>query len=142
MCEKDFFSKVEKTLLEVIALNKENRDRLNEWEHYSPTNYLKEFCTVHLDIGRQVGKTTFITKHANENDAVVTFLNWRNDKGIKVFSSSEDIARLRSKKEHSYKNIFIDEPDFVFRRVAEYSEILEAFASKDYKNQTFILLGE
>jgi hypothetical protein len=64
----------QQTLKMLIALNKEHRLAFKEYQSfYPPLQFIMEFGTISLDIGRHVGKTKFIRENAKCNDLVLVY---------------------------------------------------------------------
>ena len=97
----------------LILLNKKNRNTTQNL--YSFSDYAQEYCTVKCDVGRQIGKSTYIKTHADDKSLVVM-----NNRMIKHFSiknrkfdlcSPSDLLNnshyLHKKK---YETIYVDEP--------------------------------
>jgi len=80
-----------------IALNLSNID------------FLREFCTVRIDLGRQFGKTSYIQKNARVGDLVVVW----NDTCRKHTPFRKDVTCITSNMPlplgNRYKTIWIDE---------------------------------
>lgn len=129
----------------LIETNKQFRKHLQDESKYSvsPLFYALEFCTIAVDIGRGVGKTTFIKNHAKRGDLVVTY-NF-NTKRIHYGMHTEyDVIapfELEKMKGKRYKNIYIDEPALVFEGDYEKKLDFYRFIIYDYDEQTFVLLG-
>ena len=58
----------EDLLDELIKFNQNNRKNKDLFDNES---YLREYCTVRLDIGRQIGKSSYIKNHIKDNDALI-----------------------------------------------------------------------
>jgi len=54
----------------LILLNKKNR--MSDLKKQSSSlNYLMSYCTVHVDIGRKIGKTSYIINNAKSTDLII-----------------------------------------------------------------------
>ena len=111
--------------------------------------YTLDFCTVRVDAGRGVGKTTYIKKHAGILDLVIVptrrlILNQygeTNDFDI-VSGDRFDFRRTGGR---DYRRIYIDEPSLVVENATGWiansvDDIIEMFTSPSIE-QTFVLLG-
>jgi hypothetical protein len=131
-----------------IKANKENR-KMAPWgkEYNSASQWLEDFCTIHIDTGRGVGKTQYIVNNLTDKDIVFVF-----SKNMKKMMEE----RLGCKKKNIFivddfinhrvsitdipENIYIDEP-FLCLRDVNLNEILRYFANPSIK-QTIIMLGK
>jgi hypothetical protein len=129
----------------LVSTNHERRrtiDPLIE-QALSPAQYLREFCTVHVNIGRCTGKTHYIQSRYDQGDFVV-------------------VANLHTKRyyqEEGYDNIgvwgmptrgflpnkkmnavYVDEPNLCFINEVELSRFYDVAAS--YNAHTIVMLGE
>lgn len=137
---------------EAIDFSEETR-KLNE-EHFNairqtmhPAAFAREFCTVHIDLGRQTGKTTYIQQHEALGDIIVTPTFAMKKYGLEdtlgeCFTASQIkderfLMQRRGKPAGRY--VFVDEPELI-TRICPLDRIYLAFATGDL-NQTFILLG-
>lgn len=115
-----------------------------------PAVFAREFCTVHLDVGRQVGKTTYIKERAVEGDVIISAsmerkLNAYRGARADVFAPYhlDNPHFLMSRRgRHRPSFIYVDEPDQVQRLCQGQSLriVYDAFASGQL-DQTFVLLG-
>jgi len=135
MLVDDFADLVDKA----IALNKANRKCGPSSAMFSPIAYAKQMCTVKLDIGRAVGKSTYIADHATAKDIIIVptlrhksmmYLYYK-DKNVVAYT---EILGYRTSKP-PYVNIYVDEIagidlDFIYNTFVD-STIA----------QTFIILG-
>lgn len=114
-----------------ISLNERlrNSDKILK-EHMSPLHYAHEFCTIHLNIGRQSGKTKYIIDNATETDLVIVQNHYhaidlkQNGCKAKVVGSTNFNYEL-SERNRGLKNltainrVFIDEPKLCFENVTK-----------------------
>lgn len=134
----------------LINNNKEIRREKNK-EFYSAAHYAREYCTIHLNIGRQSGKTTYIIENATKNDLIVVCNRAMHDyildqswhkqgraPTLNIFVASAHIDNLLGRE---FQTIYVDEPTHCFEKIKR-MKLYEATASKVVENQTFILLGE
>ena len=150
--------KYEALLTHLIELNKSNQNK-GHAVLFSKFNYLKEYCTVRLDIGRGVGKTNYIINNARQGDLVI--FNHRYpfesalredlfDKGVVVILYQKEtpsslltsvVRRLgQTGKYPRFERIWIDE--FSEFEKSDYpDEILALLISLQDKVPTLIGLG-
>ena len=112
--------------------------------------YTLDFCTVRVDAGRGVGKTTYIKNHAGILDLVIVpsrrlmlneFAEVMNDLDI-VSSDYFDFRRIGGR---DYRGIYIDEPSLVVensadRIISRVEDIIDILVNPSIE-QTFVLLG-
>ncbi len=120
----------------LVVLNRQNRQKYNKGDYVYDT-YIKNYCTVIVDIGRKTGKTHYIKQHVKSADAIIVLSNAMKDqyKGTKadVFSTGQ----IPAKKPSNHKIIYIDNATFMTKIM---NLIYEKFAAP-VEDQTFILLG-
>lgn len=131
----------------LIRINKDIRKgRADIKEELPIEQWAENFCTVHCNIGRMVGKSEYIKSRAKSGDLVVVY-----NKDIREFIVSPNgidcdvvtAAFLDNNKDSYlrakiYKNIFVDEPELVFSKIKK-KKFYKKLASN--LNQTFIFLG-
>lgn len=102
----------------------------------SHLHWLREFCTISINMGRAMGKTRYIRLHANSNDVIIS-RNLRccylNGVHFTVNSIKYDVI-----KGIYPENIWIDDAHLTND---EKTLIYRTFYRDDI-NQTFIFLGE
>lgn len=133
-----------KLLLELaIELNREKRNNLNPQiiAALPIYEYLREYGTIKLDIGRQTGKTSTVKAIADEDDLIIIGgglksqnVNYR-DGQCKATVIAEFPYGLNLAKR--YKRIYIEEPSFIHKNTMRE---MYTHLSKD-EFQTFILVG-
>ena len=124
-----------------IKENKRIRDLNYSAFHSLPhSQYLKQFCTIHIDIGRGVGKTTYITENATTNDLVI--VHSRNA-GCDIFKKRTYLGGILwgidGMNEVTLCNVnfvYVDEPSLL---MIDLDDVYHLFA---VHNPTFILLGK
>lgn len=113
----------------MISLNHSRRRSIDPVIEKSlgASNYLREFCTVHLNIGRCTGKTSFITSRATPEDAIIThnmatadYLRKQDNVWAKIFTAQSftrynDNLRGRILYEYSLEAVYVDEPKYTFK---------------------------
>lgn len=140
---------------DAIAFSKQNRMLYKEHfgsiqETMHAAAFAREFCTVHLDMGRRTGKTTYIKQHAGPDDVtIVMTAETRRREFVSVWGevfAAHEVAddrfwmSRRGKSLGSPSNIvYIDEPELVQRRCS-LDRIYQTFATGAF-DQTFVLLG-
>ena len=107
---------------------------------------LRDFYTIHIDIGRQTGKTNYIINNASYGDIVFvpnkTFFNIIRNKNesVNIFLDyrMDTINKIYNIK-YIY-TVYVDEPEIFFRNknILEFYSIFEFFESYP----RFILLGK
>ena len=127
-----------------IAANLANRKAGTDIaEFMGIANYLREFATVRIDIGRAVGKTKYIIDHARPWDIIVvpnrcTLDSCYRTSCCPVFVANGSYAfdRLRGRR-LAPRIIYVDEPGHIDQR--NLRELYHTFAA--HPDQTFVLLG-
>ena len=101
-------------------------------------NFAREFCTIHINIGRRTGKTEYIKRNATKTDVVVVASRQMREiySGVNVPVVSVDGIVDWSKGRRAVSTIYIDEPELMHKFVGIIYESLFRNA-----NQTFVLLG-
>jgi len=132
----------EDVVLEAIHLNLANRANIGP-PQAPPYMYMKEFGTVHINVGRQTGKTSFIKKFSESDDAVIV-CNWSMARTFAWQNSSPTIIcadSLSNFKNREFSTIWVDEPNLCFPTRMALNCLYETFATLNPK-QMFVLLGE
>lgn len=131
---------------QVIAFNKKvQKDHNDERQKYEPATFLRLFCTVRLDVGRQVGKTHFIANSATGENACVVrgyrekswMLERKNHSAELNMYTMEEFQKGKCAGK-SHKTLFVDEPALVFADVSE-TAFFEAAAAAEL--ETIVFLG-
>jgi len=104
-------------------------------------SYLKEFCTIRVDIGRRTGKTSYIIKRANENSLVIVCNQKEKNRLLGTLKNDTNIVTYSEVETHRFRGhnkvydfIFIDDIDAINLFL-----IYNTFG-KD-KSQTFVIFG-
>jgi len=129
---------------DLILLNVMRREIINEIKEQLPLNdYLKQFCTIRCDIGRQIGKTSYIKLHSDENSLVIVCdlqpvgcFEHSNTNVVTVTQIKN--GYLRGKR--LYTKIFIDEPSYVFKDISV-DVLYKELAAVSSSDTTIIQLG-
>ena len=131
-------------LKQLVDLNKQNRDdNRHNMEMFSPSEAVWEYGVVRLDIGRGVGKTTFIKNNATSKDLIITF----NRESQKTFGETpakvivSDVGEFLRALHYAevFETIYVDEPMLSFRQL----DIRDALKTFIYNyDQTIVILGK
>lgn len=128
----------------LIELNKRRRNPdlcINGLQYY-----LREYCTIKIDIGRQTGKSTYIGSNFKENDLIITynlnmcrlfkerFPNTQNN----IISFRSLINQIELYGEKTYDTIWIDEYSIINQKTN--IDVIYEYLGKN-ENQTFVFLG-
>jgi len=135
-----------------IALNIDMRTKLRlAPKTLSPANFAAEFCTVHVNVGRGSGKSSYILNRSQPGDSIVVpdtnmlkeFRLWdiggklgKTDRHVHIAAASTMMSAPKFAAKHS--TIWVDEPRHVERYVTLdrlYRELAIGY------EHTFILLG-
>lgn len=134
-----------------LAVNRDMRKAHVEHRQYlSATQYAREFCTVQLDIGRAVGKSTYIAQHAEPSDMVICSnynsmwhferitLGYRAKFELATLDNFRNPERFRGRRQSDLRRtIWIDDASYATER--DLAIIYETLAG--HPSQTFVLLG-
>lgn len=129
----------------LIQLNKERRaeDKVNRY-YMSPLQYLCEFCTIIVDIGRRAGKSEFIRERLDENSIVVCKPTWAarvyEGKEDRVVYCNYDYLVPDPIKDLYFDTVYIDEPYRVFLEFGKYRLFEWLLQGRD--ELTVVLLGK
>ncbi|MFZ2992500.1 MAG: hypothetical protein WA061_02180 [Microgenomates group bacterium] len=137
--------KLEDIVISAININKDNRKYMPEstFHSLSTVGYVLDFCTIHIDIGRQTGKTYFIQNYARSWDLII--VPNESLKRIYLMSTPSDLLVLTPEEVMGYKfetppeTIYFDEPKLCFKRVPK-EDLFYKFIKN--KNQTVVMLGQ
>lgn len=131
---------------ELIDTNKQYRKMFgdNNKQFLSPVFYAVDFCTVAVDIGRGVGKTTFIKNHANKNDLVIVSnpIAKKFSYGMNTEYKVITLDELDKSRGRRYETIYIDEPTAVFKGEPNSKFQMYQVLADPMMEQTFVLLGK
>lgn len=140
---------MDKIIYEAVLENKKNRENFKMGglsNAYSKTDWMREFCTIHLNIGRNTGKTRHITENAKEGDLVVC------REGTRLLIVDKAKERLSFYVPHISKHvygkifaecqiIFVDEPKQTLKPFVDIFEFYSKFMV-NFNEPVFIMLGE
>lgn len=138
--------KYDKLIDELIQLNISNRNRMKEYvKSVSAIMWASEFCTVSCDIGRGMGKTTYIRLHATLNDLIIVYNQsaaielrqqyyfTKNTYTIQEFLDGKTRGR-------AFENVYVDNASIVLKNIEDKRKFYKQ-CILDNKEHTFILLG-
>ena len=118
------------------------QSRLAIKDNYNPVSFAREFQTVKLDIGRQVGKTWYIARTATDNDIIIS-VNALNSRYMKEVKSNFDIKntiivcdKSSLVESESINTVWIDDASLFNKE--DLDLIYSSYAGKAKK---FILIG-
>jgi len=129
----------------LIALNKEHREMFKEYQSFYPAwEFIMEFGTISLDIGRAVGKSKFIRENAKHNDLVLV----HNLEEVRYWNHYLPMTKVMCPKINSiqyiksygqrWDTIWVDEPKLIFKEFSRYDVMKHIIM--DY-GQTVVMLG-
>ena len=143
-----------------IKFNRRNRPH---WKrHIIGYNfYIREYCTVLVNAGRQVGKTQYIVDNASINDAIIvgkiSMANCIKDRILRKYDYKDfknmpfkpplpDVFTINFLKLNYFdktikgiENIYIDEPSMNIFKI--YMDFIYKLFEDNEIDQTFIILG-
>jgi len=128
-----------------IRLNKQNRK--DETYYLLPIHhYYNEFCSIDINVGRQIGKSAYIKSHANINSLVYVY-NKSNFEPSRIYEigTHRDLIfpnnRFRGRSFRHIDTVYIDEGSFISRvnRIDLFKQI--ALCTGNKKDITFVFLG-
>lgn len=127
----------------MIDLNKENRIKFERKKFEMPIyQFIFEFGTISIDIGRAVGKTNFIAKYAKAQDLVLTFSHTSKydlkQNCIATILTCDDVPNFKFTHREIFETIYVDEPHLTFRNNDKFS-ILKSLIHNE--EQTIVMLG-
>ncbi len=119
--------------------------------------WLKDFCTVHINLGRRTGKTNYIQSKVNDKHTLIMVCDYDSKKEYeeKLTGSVTNIFTLFDKNPHFSTNnnifkdidlndiyyVYVDEPKLVFGHQRDLEDFYIMF-SQCKSEPTFIMLGE
>jgi hypothetical protein len=129
-----------------IEENKRNRSLFPETKKvYDKSQWLCNFCTIHINVGRGSGKTDYIQYNLKDND--IAIFPSRRMSIVSPLDKSKIYSNLDELKDAFYGDeldnveyVYIDEPKMSFNVFGE-DEIYNIFSGCEGE-PTFILLGE
>lgn len=133
----------------MVSFNKEMRNTLpvSTAENLSIPMFVREFCTIHCNIGRRSGKTQYIIDRARSDDLIIVhnemIASMYKKFGVNTnIMTASSVSRLeevfRGYYIPKFNNIYIDEP----RLCAEYVSMHYIYKSLIHSTkQTVLMLG-
>lgn len=137
----------EDIVLNAIVFNREHREKNKEMylkKAFHPIEYAMQLSTVHINIGRGVGKTQFIRKYANPYDVIVVpkgsmKILFRDCECRNIFTPFE-CRHVIYRDADKPKTIWMDEIGFATEE--EIYWVYNTFIIDDEEiNQTWVRLG-
>ena len=140
---------MDKIVYEAVLENVKNRERIRA-EGYdkscSKVQWMQQFCTIHINIGRDAGKTRHIIENAKTGDLIVC------REGTKKFIEHSTKERLDFYVPHitkaiqgkilgEVKIIYVDEPKQALKPFVDDYEFYATFMV-NFNEPIFIMLGE
>ena len=123
-----------------IIANLKNRKRYSQVRWYmNPYLFLREFCSIHIDIGRATGKTQCIIEMARENDIVLVKDSFMKQSMIaKGIKSKHVFCSIKEMEIHvmglNVEFVYIDEPYLI-------QDVEKVYCMFGNYAPTFIFLG-
>lgn len=131
-------------LNDLMELNLTNRKLYDFEKSFTPANYAEEFKTVRLDIGRRVGKSTYIKNNAHIGDIIIVpnynlmkyyrdiFHLWE----IPKYTFNEIKHIIKSDFEYGINKIYVDEASWL-----TFEQLQELYTQTGTFTNQYILLG-
>ncbi len=140
---------MDKLVYEAVLENIRNRKdmRLNgEDKAISKNQWMKDFCTIHLNIGRNTGKTRHIVENAKTGDLIVCRQGTRKliESQVNIgldFYVPHVVKDVYGKMFEECKIVFVDEPYQTLKPFRDIFEFYNHF-DRNTKEPIFIMLGE
>jgi hypothetical protein len=135
---------------QLVQLNIKQRENYSGLaDGFSHLDWARDWCTIHCDMGRRSGKTSWVKHTAKKGDLIVTpiwdlaerqYPDWLdNRKGNKDHPTVTTARCLKTdSKGKEFNTIFVEEPYLVFHDMSV-EEFYQLLATR--KDQTFIMLG-
>lgn len=130
------------TAIEISQENQKNYPDLRK--NFCPIQWNMEFCTIAVDFGRRLGKSSYIRKRARSTDIIIatnthSVLDWRKRLGFdNVFTKHQASINFQTFNQMNPEFIWIDDARLTDKE--EYA-IYEIF-TRPNMNQMFIKLGK
>lgn len=140
------YQEVIQTLIKLNIRRRLEVDPMETWSMMGGLNYLKQWATVRVDIGRAIGKTSFIKDNFTTDDVVFVPTErmqreaYRGCSNVLVTKNAAYEQRLRSIC--APKVIYFDEPRLIEESLGN-REGLDRLYAHTMSNpfQTYVLLG-
>jgi len=140
---KSHFSKIADVLESIVEINMSNR----KGKEFLPLdNYISSFCTIQLNIGRQLGITTWIRNRAVEGDIIIVPTQEMIRYSYRDVLNKRDVVTIGFLKDHigqysciDYNNIYIDNASYIDED--DLYQLTHFILPRNNIEQTFFLLG-
>jgi hypothetical protein len=140
---KSQLSHIHNILDEIVSINMKNR---NGKEFLPLDNYISSFCTIRLNIGRQIGITTWIRNRAKEGDIIIVPRQEMINYSYRDVLNKRDVVTIDGLKQRTslyvgvdYNNIYIDVASYLSQE--DIYNIIHNLLPRPDIEQTFFLLG-
>ena len=134
-------------LLENIANRKRIRAKGYD-KAISKVQWMQQFCTIHLNIGRNTGKTRHVVENAKTGDLIVCRQGTRKliESQVNIsldFYVPHVVKDVYGKMFEECKIVFVDEPE-PYQTLKPFRDIFEFYNhfDRNTKEPIFIMLGE
>jgi len=130
----------------LVSLNHNRRRSLDPRieEALGPSNYLRDFCTIRVNIGRCTGKTHFIQSNATDDDfIIVPNLNIKQfyvESGFLKTRVSTISSPIPGKPPEKVNVFYVDEPSYCFKTKESLDKFYDLAAQ--YQAHTIVMVGE
>lgn len=146
---------IDKLVYFSLKANLENREKAKKQNYnkqISKAQWFEQFCTIHINIGRNSGKTTHIVEMAQPEDLIVCrngtkmFIEENSKHGNNLHFLVPHISRIPvGRKYYSIfadcQIVFVDEPKMTLLPYKDLSEFYHSFMV-NFNEPIFIMLGE
>jgi hypothetical protein len=129
----------------IVKLNKINR-KSKKWikNEIGLYSYFREYCTIKLDIGRQIGKTQWIKRRYKKEDIIVVSKEELKKKYIYDGFNRKNIVTAYKIKHGSCRgkkcnDIYVDDCSYMINKIINLNDLYIELGNNI--DQTFILLG-
>lgn len=140
----NIFNEFEEIVDKAIQINHEQRKRVPQTA-YNDYHWAEEFCSIMIDVGRQVGKSIYAIKLGNKNPETSVIIvrtrrdvqRYKNDGALFDILTPHEVETYNLGQRKVYNTIIFDEPKFFSpprKQLLPYFVVPGAF-------QTFISLG-
>lgn len=130
----------------LISLNHTRRRNIDPVieQALSPAGYLREFCTIHVNIGRCTGKTYFIQTNATDNDFIIVpnfyTKDFYVDEGFLPTRVSTFRHPIPGAPPEKIDVFYVDEPKYCFASQDDIDRFYNVAAM--YRAHTIVMVGE
>lgn len=140
---------LDKIIYEASLANIENRKRVRSYggdKLISKCQWMKDFCTIHINIGRETGKTRHIIQNSKSGDLIVCregtkkFIQ-HSTKEILDFYVPHVTKEIHGNILRDVQIVFVDEPEQTLNPFKDIFEFYSKFTI-NFNEPIFIMLGE